>query len=153
MVTIFWSVFGFHVVDILPKGVSFDTDYFRDNILAKLVEKKEEYCHDIESRKVYLHCDNCRVHRSFGTTVYCSKNGFDRVPHPTYSPDLAPSDFFLFGYTKDKLQGKDIADEKELEVEIRNIVEMIPKKLLTAVFNEWIERCRAIITNGGSYVD
>jgi hypothetical protein len=26
-----------------------------------------------------------------------------QAPHPPYSPDLAPSDFFLFGYVKGKM--------------------------------------------------
>jgi hypothetical protein len=26
-----------------------------------------------------------------------------RAPHPPYSPDLAPCDFYLFGYVKDRL--------------------------------------------------
>ena len=24
------------------------------------------------------------------------RNGYELIPHPAYSPDLAPSDFFLF---------------------------------------------------------
>jgi len=32
--------------------------------------------------------------------------GWTVVPHPPYSPDLAPSNFHLFGPTKDGLRGQ-----------------------------------------------
>jgi hypothetical protein len=34
-----------------------------------------------------------------------------RIPHPDYSPDLGPSEFFLFGYIKRKLTEYDISDQ------------------------------------------
>ena len=39
---------------------------------------------------------------------------FQRAPHPPYSPDLAPSDFFLFGYVKEKLGGQSFKTREEL---------------------------------------
>ena len=35
-----------------------------------------------------------------------SELGFEIVQHPPYSPDLAPSDYFLFGNLKNYLSGK-----------------------------------------------
>jgi histone-lysine N-methyltransferase SETMAR len=31
--------------------------------------------------------------------------GFEILPHPQYTPDLAPSDFYLFSKLKTKLRG------------------------------------------------
>jgi hypothetical protein len=36
---------------------------------------------------------------------YIEACGMVRAPHPPYSRDLAPSDFFLFSYFKSMLQG------------------------------------------------
>jgi hypothetical protein len=33
------------------------------------------------------------------------KNGWELLSHPPYSPDLAPSDYLLFGTLKDHLRG------------------------------------------------
>ena len=42
--------------------------------------------------------------------------GFELLPHPPYSPDLAPSDFFLFSNLKRMLAGKKFfADEEVFE--------------------------------------
>ena len=37
------------------------------------------------------------------------------VPHPPYSPDLAPSDFFLFLWVKKVLKGKCFANVEEVK--------------------------------------
>jgi hypothetical protein len=36
--------------------------------------------------------------------LFVKKKDFG-APHPPYSPDLAPSNFFLFGYVKERLKG------------------------------------------------
>ena len=33
------------------------------------------------------------------------RNGYELIPHPAYSPDLAPSDFFLFPNLKKDILG------------------------------------------------
>jgi hypothetical protein len=57
-----------------------------------------------------------------------------------YSPDLAPWDFFLFGYGKGKLMGYGAETPSELFVRIRVILGEIPRAILNAVFLEWMER-------------
>jgi hypothetical protein len=37
--------------------------------------------------------------------------GFILVPQPPYSPDLAPCEFFLFGYLKQQLEGNHLTRE------------------------------------------
>ena len=33
------------------------------------------------------------------------RNGYELIPHPAYSPDLAPSNFFLFPHLKKDIRG------------------------------------------------
>jgi hypothetical protein len=42
------------------------------------------------------------------------QNSMQRKPHPAYSPDLVPSDFYLFGYVKQLLSGCQFADQDSL---------------------------------------
>jgi histone-lysine N-methyltransferase SETMAR len=153
MVTIFWSVFGFHVVDVLPQGESFNSSYFCANIISPLAEQKDSYGYETHRRKVHIHFDNCKVHRSKKSTQCIDDNGFKKVPHPAYSPDLAPSDFFLFGYTKHMLSMKKYEGARELKDEITIILSDIPVELLRRVFDEWITRCDSVISSGGCYCD
>ena len=153
LVTIIWSPFGFHIVDILPPKVKFNSAYFITHILNPLVNKKTEYGFQNGKRKVDLHLDNCKVHNSKVSIDTTEENGFKRLDHSPYSPDLAPSDFFLFGYIKEKLRGSKYTSADALEDGIKYILSQIPKEMLLAVFDEWMKRCEAVIANEGSYID
>jgi hypothetical protein len=62
-----------------------------------------------------------------------------------YSPDLAPSDFFLFGHVKGKLMEYRAEIPSELLVHIRVILAEIPRETLNAVFLEWMERLQKCV--------
>jgi hypothetical protein len=47
--------------------------------------------------------DDSPIHRSKAVMERIEVIPLELAPHPHYSPDLAPSDFFLFGYIKQKL--------------------------------------------------
>jgi histone-lysine N-methyltransferase SETMAR len=38
-----------------------------------------------------------------------------QLPHPPYSPDLAPSDFYLFRHLKKFLRGRHFRDNEDLQ--------------------------------------
>ena len=44
---------------------------------------------------VLLQQDNARVHTCKVAMDAVERNGYELITHPAYSPDLAPSDFFL----------------------------------------------------------
>ena len=52
---------------------------------------------EVNSLKVFfLQQDNARVHTCKVAMDAVERNGYELIPYSTYSPDLAPSDFFLF---------------------------------------------------------
>ncbi|UYV63461.1 hypothetical protein LAZ67_2004145 [Cordylochernes scorpioides] len=69
MVTIFWDQDGLILMDMLEKKILPST---RKDI------------------------DNARSHTAQQTLAQISRYGWTLMPHPTYSPDLAPPDFYLF---------------------------------------------------------
>jgi hypothetical protein len=74
-----------------------------------------------------------------------------RAPHPSYSPNLASLNFFLFGDVKRKLMGYRAESEWELLVRIRVTLAEIPGALLGAVFFDLMDRLQKCIeTNGDS---
>jgi hypothetical protein len=58
MVTIAWNPLGFTLVVALPKGRTFNAEYYRDNILAALAQLQPED----DGRKLVVHADNARAH-------------------------------------------------------------------------------------------
>ena len=41
-------------------------------------------------------------------------NGYELIPHPAYSPDLAPSDYFLFPNLKKDIRGRHFRSNEEV---------------------------------------
>jgi histone-lysine N-methyltransferase SETMAR len=56
-------------------------------------------------KTVILQHDNARPHTARLALQTIRKNGCELLSHPPYSPDLAPSDYHLFGPLKDHLRG------------------------------------------------
>jgi hypothetical protein len=75
-----------------------------------------------------------------------------QTPHPPYSPDLAPSDFSLFGYIKGKLMEYRAETPSELLVRIRVILAEIPRETMNAVLLQWMGRLQKRVQVDFEYV-
>jgi len=53
-----------------------------------------------------LHHDNAPAHRTVTTNKFLAKHNIPSLPHPPYSPDLAPCEFFLFPQLKKTTKGR-----------------------------------------------
>jgi hypothetical protein len=60
-----------------------------------------------------VHLDNCRVHCSKVTEQFFIENQLLHVPDPPDSPDLASSDFWLFGHIKTGLTTRSFVESEE----------------------------------------
>ena len=45
--------------------------------------------------------------------------GWEVLPHPPYSPDLAPSDYHFFGFVKNRMQGQHYETNETLQTAVR----------------------------------
>jgi hypothetical protein len=76
-----------------------------------------------------------------------------RAPHPVYSPDLAPSDFHLFGYVKQLMSGCQLADQNSLIQAVSAVLVGIEKVTLESLFHNWMERLCQCSATGGECVE
>ena len=58
--------------------------------------------------------DNARVHTSKIAMESVERNGYELIPHPACSPDLAPSDYFLFPNLKKDIRGRHFRSNEEV---------------------------------------
>jgi hypothetical protein len=59
--------------------------------------------------------DNVRYHTERDSQELLTSFGWDIVSHPSYSPDLAPSDYHFFTKLKEFLGGKRFSNDQEVE--------------------------------------
>ena len=152
MLTIFWNPNGFTIVKVLPESERFTAEYFINNILKDLCEKTRQLPNR-GNRKVIVHYDNARPHTARKVTRFLEENHMKKAPHPSYSPDIAPCDFFLFGYIKQKLQGEYFESVDSLLERVLEILDDISPGTLHSTFLDWEKRLQKIIDTNGDYVD
>ena len=64
---------------------------------------------------VLLLHDNAPLHKSRVAQAAIRECKFEQLNHPPYSPDLAPSDYYLFRNLKSHLRGTRFRDDDELK--------------------------------------
>jgi hypothetical protein len=82
---------------------------------------------------------------------FCEENRLRPTVHSPYSPDLAPSDFFLFGHVKYYLQGIAFPSREELLAPLHEIGSAIPRPTLEDMFRPWMERLEWVSQHTGDY--
>jgi hypothetical protein len=75
------------------------------------------------------------------------------APHPAFSLDLAPSDFYLFGKLKMALMGAAFADDDQLLQGVMEVLNGISREELEAVFEERLLRLDRYIQQNGEYAE
>lgn len=86
-----------------------------------------------------------------GDSIHGSSSNEENTS-PPFSPDIAASDFYLFGFLKDRLAGQVFESAYELFEGITQILNKIPQETLINVFHEWKERLRQVIEKNGEYI-
>ena len=105
MASVFWDAKGILLIDYFPRGQTIIGDYYT-NLIRRLRETIKQKRRGKLSGKVLFHQDNAAVHKSTVAMAAIHDAGFELIEHPPYSPDLAPSDFYLFPNLEDQLRGK-----------------------------------------------
>jgi hypothetical protein len=141
MIVIFWSSLGFPVIQALPPQVTFTSEFFVDAILPHIVAAKPA---GDPGRQLVLHIDNASPHRVGLTARNLEENRITESSHPAFSPDLAPSDFFLSGALKGQLSGWIFESLDEL-TEAIYVRSRVPGTTLERTFLEWEERLQRCI--------
>jgi hypothetical protein len=76
---------------------------------------------------------------------------FEMLKHPPYSPDLAPSDFRLFGRTKEHLRGQKFANDEVMEA-VQSWLKATPKTFFLEDIHKLVDRWTNCVAKQEDYV-
>jgi hypothetical protein len=100
-----------------------------------------------------LHHDNALSHNSVLTQQFLAKDNMVFIPHPPYSPDLAPCDFSLFPKMKLKLKGHRFDTIVELQAESQRVLDTLTEKDFQEAFQKWRRRWDRCLHAVGNYFE
>ncbi|UYV74512.1 hypothetical protein LAZ67_11003744 [Cordylochernes scorpioides] len=145
LLTIFWNVDGPICLDFLSSRQRMNSDLYCDILVNKLkpgIRNKRR--RKLSKAVLFLH-DNARPHTSCKTVSTIIKLGFEVLEHPAYIPDLAPSDYFLFGLLKKELKGKRFDSDEDVQKVVQDFFHTLPKSAYKEGIYKLPERWRRCI--------
>ena len=146
MLTIFWSNEGVVMMDF-TEG-SCNSAYYIDLLMKARKNKRKPRNEDL-----WLLQDNAPIHTSSQSTSAIMTTGFNLLAHPPYSPDLAPSDFYLFSHLKKYLRGTQFSNKEELMETVNDFFSSRPTDFFENAFNQLVHRWRKCCEVNGGYIE
>lgn len=113
---------------------------------------KEKRPH-LAKKKVLFHQNNARVHTCVLAMTKIHELGYELLPHPPYSPDLAPCDYFLFPNLKKWLGGKKFGSNEEIISSTNAYFEGFKKSYFSEGIEKLEKRWTKCIDLKGDYVE
>ena len=102
---LFWDSRGPLVEHYMPRETTVTSASYCDLLQNHLKPAIRSKCRGLLMTGVLLQHDNVQPHTAHATAATIEDMHFERLPHPPYLPDLAPSDYHILGPLKETLGG------------------------------------------------
>jgi len=89
------------------------------------------------SKEILLLHNNTRPHIAARTLETLKQLKWEAMEHPAYSPDLATSDFQLFGPLKNAVRGRRFSCDNGMKAAVHQWLRTQPKHFLLMAFKSW----------------
>lgn len=149
LLSVFWDSQGMLFWELLDNNQTVNANIYTEQLrkLADAVREKRP-----KRLKVSLLHDNARPHTAKLTREFLEKLGWTTVPHPPYSPDLAPSDYHLFRALKQHLREKKFENYDHLKNDLADFFDCQPlsfwRKGIETLPSKWL----SVLDNDGDYI-
>ena len=133
-------------ISLVPTGQTVNKEYCVKVLRERFRQKRPAL---FKSGQWHFHQNNAPVHNSILLTYYLTKMGIKTVPHPPYSRDLAPRDFWLFH----KLKGCRYETIEEMKEPLTKVIDTLTQEDFHGTFEKLLERYNKCIEAGGDYFE
>ena len=117
MLITFFDIKGIVHKEFVPRGQTVNSGFYCE-VLRRLLEKERRHRPQPWRQQTWLlHHDNAPAHTAVLTQQFLAANKIPVIPHPLYSPDLAPCYFFLFPKMELKLKGRRFDTIEDIQAE------------------------------------
>lgn len=94
---------------------------------------------------VVFHKVNAQNHTAKITSQKIEELGWERIPHPPYSPGLTHSDYHLFRSLENHLDGLTFKNHEEIETDISEFFSSKPKEFFISEIKNLVSRWKEVI--------
>jgi histone-lysine N-methyltransferase SETMAR len=138
--------------ELLDRGVTITANLYSSQLLRADSKLRENFPALLANgNPVFLH-DNARPHVATSAVETLTSIGRDVLPHPPYSPDLAPSDYHLFRSLKSHFSGTRHVDQESLVTHLTKFFASKPPEFFVSGIDSLITRWSMVKNSGGEYI-
>jgi histone-lysine N-methyltransferase SETMAR len=153
MLTLFWDSKGVILEHYTRKGATITSASYCDLLENQLKPAIRTKRRGLLNTGVLLLHDNARPHTAHATVAKIKDLRFECLPHPPYSPDLAPSDYHVFGALKEELSGRKFKSDEEVQAAVHDWLQRQPKDFFSRGIQALVKRWNTCIERSGDYVE
>lgn len=153
LMTCWWDKKGIVFLDFLPNKTTVNYVKYKIYIRSMLYNLKfirPEYF--IEGKQLYLLDDNATPHRTPCVKELLEQLNIESIIHPSCSPDLAPSDFYLFRKLNNWLQGQAYSNNNELIEGVKSYLYGQDEAFYSKGIDELRNRWERVVQLNGNYI-
>lgn len=152
MLCIWWDCEGIIYREYMGQNTTVNADKYCAQLLEvqkALVSKRPAL---INRGNVVFQHDNARPHVANKTRDLLKALNWQVLPHPPYSPDIAPSDYHLFLHLKNELKGKKFRTTELMIEHIDDFFASKPKSFYYNAIQKLPILWEKIVKNDGKYL-
>lgn len=151
MLCVWWDMKGVVYHEVLNQNETVNAEKYCRQLeaLHKNLQKKRPSL--VNRKGVLLLHDNARPHIARVTQEKIMALNMEVLPHPPYSPDLAPSDYHLFRSLQHFLEGKQFINCEEVKTDIECFFASKPEEFYARGIKNLPNRWDYVIDNEGKY--
>lgn len=155
MLTVFWDCKGVIMTDYFVQRAKKGMDgLYYSELIEKLYQTLAKKRRGMRQKNPILLIDNAPIHNDQRVIDILSKKNFEILEHPPYSPDLAPSDYYLFKFLKNWLRSRAAFDNLEqIKQEIDAWFDAKPASFYERAFDLLKEKISIVSQSDGNYLE
>lgn len=153
LLCVYWCSSGILFWELLQKGQTFKSNVYRRH-MQQVEQKILRLLYQNEwNGPVFVLEDNASSHKSSKSKNFMKNNlHWNVLSHPPYSPDIAPSDYYLFLSLKDFLRGKQFNNQGDLEDELEDYFHSRQPDFYKRGLEKLPKRWLNVYNNHGKYI-
>ena len=154
MLCIWWDQKDVLHYELLKQGETINGERYRTQLI-RLKRAIAEKCPEFATRHeaIIFHHDYARPHVAIPVKNYLENSGWEVLPHPPYSPDLAPSDYHLFRSMQNALTGIRFTSEQGIKNWLDPFLTTKPAQFFWDGIHKLPERSEKVIASDGQYFE
>ncbi len=154
MLVIFFDKDGVIHREFVPRGHGISGAVYLAIVCRFVAALQRRRCHlDCHCQSWALLHDGAPAHRSNPVVTFLARCRIRTLPHPGYSLDLSPPDYWLFTRIKKEVQGRCFRTLQNLKDAVDNTIGLITRQEFSDAMDRYPERLRHCIAARGSYFE